>query len=68
LPGALSRFTVDLPDDCTLVFRYRTSETEVREILAAVADAGLVIADLATEEPDLEDIFLELTREATDHA
>ncbi|MDE0780547.1 MAG: ABC transporter ATP-binding protein [Alphaproteobacteria bacterium] len=68
LPGALSQFSVDLPDDKTLVFRYRTSEIEVRDILTAVADAGLTIADLATEEPDLEDIFLELTREAAGSA
>jgi ABC-2 type transport system ATP-binding protein len=64
LPGTLSRFTVDLPDDRTLVFRYRTRETEVREILSAVAEAGLSVADLSTEEPDLEDVFLALTRGA----
>jgi ABC-2 type transport system ATP-binding protein len=68
LPGALSRFSVDRPDNKTLVFRYRTSEIEVRDILAAVADAGLTIADLATEEPGLEDIFLELTREEANDA
>ena len=31
-------------------------------ILGAVADAGLTVTDLSTEEPDLEDVFLELTR------
>lgn len=65
LPGALSQFTVELPDDHNMIFRYRTRETEVRDILAAVSDAGLSIADLSTEEPDLEDVFLELTREAS---
>ena len=40
----------------------------MRDILAAVADAGLTIADLATEEPGLEDIFLELTREEANDA
>ena len=65
LPGGLSRFTVELPDDQNLVFRYRTGETEIRDILAAISDAGLRIADLSTEEPDLEDVFLELTREAS---
>lgn len=68
LPAALDPFNVDLPDKNTLVFRYRTRETEVREILAAVAEAGLTIADLSTEEPDLEDVFLELTREVADNA
>ena len=65
LPGGLSRFTVELPDDQNLVFRYRTGETEIRDILAAISDAGLRIADLSTEEPDLEDVFLELSREAS---
>jgi ABC-2 type transport system ATP-binding protein len=62
LPGALSAFHVDLPGDNQLVFRYRTSETQVGAILGAVAAAGLTVTDLTTEEPDLEDVFLELTR------
>ncbi len=31
-------------------------------ILSAVAEAGLVVADITTEETDLEDLFLQLTR------
>jgi ABC-2 type transport system ATP-binding protein len=62
IPGALTRFTVEQRDPNILVFRYRTRDTQVREILDAVGAAGLTVADLATEEPDLEDIFLELTR------
>lgn len=66
LPGELDGFNVDLTQPDTLTFRYRTRETEVREILSAISRANLSIADLSTEEPDLEDVFLELTREATD--
>ncbi len=62
LPGTLSNFHVDLPGNNELVFRYRTSETEISAILSAVAEAGLTVTDLSTEEPDLEDVFLELTR------
>jgi len=62
LPGTLSQFHVDLANSNELVFRYRTSETEVGAILGAVAQAGLTLTDLSTEEPDLEDVFLELTR------
>ena len=62
LPGTLSHFHVDLPNSHELIFRYRTSETEVGAILGAVAAAGLTVTDLSTEEPDLEDVFLELTR------
>lgn len=64
LPDGLNRFNVDLAEHDTLVFRYRTRETKVRDILSAVSQTGLSIADLSTEEPDLEDVFLELTREA----
>ena len=35
----------------------------MRDILAAVRRAGIQIADLTTHESDLEDLFLELTRE-----
>ncbi len=62
LPGTLSDFHVDIPNSHLLVFRYRTSETEVGAILGAVAEAGLTVTDLSTKEPDLEDVFLELTR------
>ncbi len=34
------------------------------EILEAVRGAGLSIADMRTDEVDLEDIFLQLTRAA----
>ena len=37
--------------------------TQIAEVLAAVRDAGFTILDLTTEESDLEDIFLALTRE-----
>ncbi|MEP4377868.1 MAG: ABC transporter ATP-binding protein [Alphaproteobacteria bacterium] len=68
LPDSLQRFNVERADARTLTFRYRTRETEVREILDAVSAAGLVVADLSTEEPDLEDVFLALTRGDTTSA
>jgi ABC-2 type transport system ATP-binding protein len=64
IPTPLSDFNVERQGDQTLLFRYRTSETEVSDILSTVAGAGLKITDLSTEEPDLEDVFLALTREA----
>jgi ABC-2 type transport system ATP-binding protein len=64
-PDALRGFHVDRPDARTLVLRYRSHETKIADLLAAVAAAGLAIADLTTEEPDLEDVFLELTRRNT---
>jgi len=44
-----------------LTLRYQPSETRVTEILAAVDKTGLIVADISTHEPDLEDLFLELT-------
>lgn len=62
LPDSLQTFNAELTGARTITFRYRTRETEVREILDAVSAAGLAVADLSTEEPDLEDVFLALTR------
>jgi ABC-2 type transport system ATP-binding protein len=44
-----------------LVFRYRPSRTGLGDLLAALQASGLTILDLATEEADLQDIFLQLT-------
>jgi ABC-2 type transport system ATP-binding protein len=40
---------------------YRTGQSSVEQVLAAVRGAGLRIKDIATEDPDLEDVFLSLT-------
>ena len=40
---------------------YRTGESSVEQVLAAVRAAGLHIKDIATEDPDLEDVFVSLT-------
>ena len=40
---------------------YRSGEASVEQVLAAVRAAGLHIKDIATEDPDLEDVFVELT-------
>ncbi|MEQ1618713.1 MAG: ABC transporter ATP-binding protein [Terricaulis sp.] len=40
---------------------YKTSEHSVEELLDRVRAAGVKIKDLSIEEPDLEDVFVELT-------
>jgi ABC-2 type transport system ATP-binding protein len=40
---------------------YRTGQSSVEQVLAAVRAGGLHIKDIATEDPDLEDVFLSLT-------
>ncbi len=47
-----------------LAFSYRRQQTRAEIVLDAVRDAGIRIADVATEEPDLEDVFLALTSSA----
>jgi ABC-2 type transport system ATP-binding protein len=60
-PKELAVFGAHLHPPRRLSIHYRPSETGIEEILAAVRRAGLTIADLTTEEGDLEDIFLALT-------
>jgi ABC-2 type transport system ATP-binding protein len=48
--------------DGSLAFSYRRSKTSPGDILDAVREAGIRIRDVATEEADLEDVFLDLTR------
>jgi ABC-2 type transport system ATP-binding protein len=62
IPTPLERFEPEVKDGQHLTFRYAPSRVSVAEILAALSEAKLTIADLSTEEADLEDIFLSLTR------
>jgi len=58
---ALKGFTTKLRADGHLAVTFKTGETGVEAALAAVKKAGVAIRDLATEDPDLEDVFLSLT-------
>jgi ABC-2 type transport system ATP-binding protein len=40
---------------------YRTGQSSVEQVLAAIRAAGLHIRDISTEDPDLEDVFVSLT-------
>jgi ABC-2 type transport system ATP-binding protein len=64
VPEALARFAPELLADGMLAFRYRPSEVQAGEILAALQAAGVAVADVATREPDLEDVFVTLTSAA----
>ncbi|MEV8465875.1 ABC transporter ATP-binding protein [Fluviibacterium sp. DFM31] len=48
-----------------LAFAYSRAETSPGAILDRVRDAGITLRDVATEEPDLEDVFLALTHAQT---
>ena len=45
---------------------YRTGQSSVEQVLAAIRAAGLHIRDISTEDPDLEDVFVSLTYAAAD--
>ena len=47
-----------------LAVTFKTGESGVEAVLAAVREAGVAIKDLATEDPDLEDVFMSLTYSA----
>ncbi|MEM8915152.1 MAG: ABC transporter ATP-binding protein [Pseudomonadota bacterium] len=65
-PESLAPWQAELPDPTCLLIRYRPSETKLGEILGAMNQAGIAIGDLSTEETDLQDIFLQLTRADND--
>ena len=55
---------IALKGDRVLAITYRKDRVNAGQVLAAVQAAGLGIIDVSTKEPDLEDVFLSLTRAA----
>jgi ABC-2 type transport system ATP-binding protein len=68
VPTDLESFQPEVIEPGRLLFHYRTSKSPVNEILNAVAASSLTVVDMSTEETDLEDIFLQLTRGAHEGA
>jgi len=58
---ALAGFETRLRPGGAFSVSYRTGQSSVEQVLAAVRAAGLQIRDIATEDPSLEDVFVELT-------
>ena len=52
----------ELRGDGAVVLRYHSQQTSAEEVLSAVRAAGITIRDVKTEEADLEDVFLALTK------
>ena len=53
---------VELKNDRILTLTYDKRSRNAGQVLAAVAAAGLGVVDVSTQEADLEDVFLDLTR------
>ena len=60
-PPRLDGFDVHPRDGGAFSVTYRTGQSSVEQVLAAVRAAGVTIRDIATEDPDLEDVFLAMT-------
>ncbi len=58
LPGGV---TLDRQPGGGLHFTYSTGRTSAEDILTAVKAAGIRIGDVTTRQPNLEDVFLDLT-------
>ena len=52
-------------EDGDIAITYRSGETSAEAVLEAVHAAGIRIRDVRTEQADLEDVFLDLTRSRT---
>lgn len=63
IPESLSQLNAELSDDGVLNITFRSSETGIGRLLERVREAGISVADLATEQPNLEDVFVAMTTE-----
>jgi ABC-2 type transport system ATP-binding protein len=61
VPEALKRYNATQPSPTEIHIAYRPSSRAMREILDVARACNLPIADMRTEEVELEDIFLQLT-------
>jgi ABC-2 type transport system ATP-binding protein len=61
-PQAICFDKIELSGERTLAITYRKDRVNAGEVLAALQREGLGIVDVSTREPDLEDVFLNLTR------
>ena len=66
-PAGLVAGRVELKGSRQLSVAYDKRQTQAGAILHALTEAGLGIVDVSTQEADLEDVFLALTRSGTAH-
>src|SRR5690348_7019015 len=59
---------IKLVDERTLEITYRKDKVNAGQVLASLTADGLVIVDVSTRDPDLEDVFLSLTSDTQEAA
>lgn len=64
VPASLSAYQAELADSRTVTVRYAPAQQPVHAIITAVQQSGAQIVDISTVESDLEDVFLQITRNA----
>jgi ABC-2 type transport system ATP-binding protein len=63
-PDAACFDRIEIMGPRTLEITYQKNRVNAGDVLAALQKEGLGIIDVSTRDPDLEDVFLSLTREA----
>lgn len=61
VPAAFAGLDATIRKDGQLAITYKSDAMTIEQLLAKLRDSGVKIGDLATEEPDLEDVFVALT-------
>ena len=61
VPKDLADLDASIRADGALTVTYHSNNTRVVDLLNRIREAGVRVKDLATEEPDLEDVFVEMT-------
>ena len=64
VPEALASFVPEITAPDTMAFRVNRDDGGIPALLDALTVAALKIRDVSTVEPDLEEVFLRLTRDA----
>lgn len=62
VPQSLQQFGARKDGKRTLVIRYSPKDISAGHVISMVQQNGLVITDISTDDRDLEDVFLQLTR------
>ena len=65
IPASLADLNAKLTEDGDLNITFHSSETGIGRLLEQVREAGISVADLSTEQPNLEDVFVAMTTETT---